>query len=239
MSKQIAQPSLTDILLQLKKDIFYTFNCHRVGIIQSFNEEEQTAKIQLVDKRVFVTQEGEFEKNYSLLIDCPVIVMKGPNGGLTIKIAPGAVCLVLFNDADLDNWFATGQIQKPQTPRSHDFSDGIAIIGLNSLATSIADYNNTATELDYIDDDKKKRGKIKLDSTALQIKYINADGVDQAQVSLDTLAEIKNATWTLKQIVDQFIDAVLNLQVTGNIPITATTTTALNTVKTNVAALLK
>jgi hypothetical protein len=80
------------------------------------------------------------------LLDVPVFTVQGGvgsiNGGVHIgmPIEPGDECLVVFNDFNLDNWFTAGGQQVPADARQHDISDGIAFIGLNSLANALVTF---------------------------------------------------------------------------------------------------
>jgi hypothetical protein len=135
MKERINEPDLTDVIDGAIEDLVYSLNCHRVGIVQSFDPAEQTATIRMVDKGIRTTTDGEELVDYSLLVDCPVIVNKGANGGLTIPIIEGDTCLVCFNDRDLDNWLTDGLVQRPNTLRAHDFSDVIAVVGISTWIT--------------------------------------------------------------------------------------------------------
>ena len=114
MTKQRAEPDLEDIINGAISDYSYLINCHRVGTIEGFNPQEQTADIQLVDKGVFSTDQGDIVVDFPLLVNCPVVIPKGINGGLTIPINIGDTCLVCFNDRDLDNWLIDGLTQRLQ-----------------------------------------------------------------------------------------------------------------------------
>ena len=124
--RQKTLPDLEDILDGAISDALFNFNCHKVGIIESFDATTQTATIQLVDKSTKVYSDSEELISYPVLAQVPVIVFKGQNGGLTIPITKGDTCFIFFNDRDLDNWFTDGLIQKPNTTRTHDLSDGVA-----------------------------------------------------------------------------------------------------------------
>lgn len=226
------QPDLRDILENLKDDIFFEFNCHKIGVIESFNSTNQTASIRLVDKGVRDTVDGDILQDYSLLQDCPVVINKGQNGGFTIPITQGDTCLVLFNDRDIDNWFEDGLSQRPNTKRTHDLADAIALVGVRSLVNNITDYNNDATELNYQDN------KISLDNSKINIQN-NAGG----QVNLDDKLELKNTAENLKGIIDELIAIVTNLQcvdpISGNLPIDGGTASSLSALSSRVNNLLK
>ncbi len=215
MSKQISKPNLTDILQELKLDIFNSFNCHRVGKINGFSSSNQTADIELVDKAIIPTSKGNVLKDFPLLKECPVFVNKGSNGGFTRPIIIGDYCLVLFNDRDIENWFSNGGIKEPASSRAHNLTDCLVIPGFFSDSSPLADYNNDATEMNHQD----------------------------TKISLDSKVGISNSSKSLKDLIEQLINAIIALQVTdpisGNLPITAATATALNQAITDFNLLLK
>lgn len=140
---------MSDLLNLLKKEIFFDLNCHHLGTIQSFNADEQTATATINYQKTFF-QLNEQTKvyqpvlvNYPLIVDAPVIVMGGGPCNITFPIAQGDQCLILFNDRSIDNWFQSGQVGPLSSPRAHSTADGLILVGLNSLATPISDYDTT------------------------------------------------------------------------------------------------
>ena len=139
------RPSLASLLELVQKNVMANLNCHQVGEIVSFNANKQTAEISV--KMTYVVNDKIVE--YPLLIDCPCIVLGGGKGRITFPISAGDGCLVLFNDRDIDNWYAGGQTMAPRTDRKHSFSDAIAIVGLHNAQNKISDYLTSGTELKY------------------------------------------------------------------------------------------
>ena len=88
-------------------------------------------------------------QDYAILIDCPCVVLGGGEGRVTFPIKQGDSCIVLFNDRDIDNWYAGGQKMLPRTNRMHNFSDAIALVGIRNLQNKITDYLTSGTELKY------------------------------------------------------------------------------------------
>ena len=230
--KQITVPDLTDVIEGAIDDLIYSFNCHRVGIIESFNPADQTATIQLVDKGVKTFSDAEELITYPLLVDCPVVINKGINGGLTIPINKGDTCLVFFNDRDIDNWFTDGLIQQPNTTRAHDLADAIALVGIRNGINKIGDYNNQATELNYLDN-KVSIGKDKTQITRSEGGFIG----------INDKIEVKNATQSLKLLIDELVAIITNLKtvdpISGLLPIDGTTASSLSALSTKVDELLK
>lgn len=136
------RPQLDDVLQAVKDDVLATINKINIGIIQNFFPEDQTAEIQIAIKRISsISLEGVVTyKEVPLLVDCPTIILSGGAGALTFPISQGDECLVLFNDREIDNWFAYGGVQTTITQRVHHISDGIALVGLRSIKNLIEDY---------------------------------------------------------------------------------------------------
>lgn len=149
---QQTTPTLESTLKTLQNNVLYSYNWHRIGMIESFNIENQTANIQLVDVKVIIEPNGsEKYLQYPLLQNIPVIINKNNKGGITTPIEKGDFCLLSFNDRDIDNWYKNGTVnQKPLTARTRNFSDAIATIGLHPSNNSIQNYNNLAVELNYL-----------------------------------------------------------------------------------------
>jgi len=219
--KQRNEPDLQDILNGATEDLSYSLSCHRIGIIESFNATEQTATVRMVDKGVIQYDDGEQLLDYALLVDCPVIVYKGANGGLTIPINTGDSCLVCFNDRDVDSWLIDGLVQRPNTLRNHDLSDAIIVVGIRNQINKITNYNNEATELNYIDN------IISIDNA--KINLINTSG---ASIVLDDKLELKNTAENLKAVIDDFITIVTSLKTVDN-PASPTITLVVDTPTTN------
>lgn len=140
-------PTLSDLLNLLKKEIMLDLNCHHPATIQSFDAVAQTVTATINYTKTFfqlnsaTRQYDPIQVNYPIIVDCPIIVMSGGDAHLTFPIAKGDECLMLFNDRDLENWLQSGQVGPVATSALHSFADAIALIGLNSSANLIQDYD--------------------------------------------------------------------------------------------------
>lgn len=215
MKRLIAPPTLTTVLQQLKNDIFTTFNCHRVGIIQKFDSVTCTAQIQIVDKLTNATYNGITYVDFPILQDVPVFMPINIDKGFTYPIIEGQTeCLICFNDRDISNWFENGQIQIPNSQRTHNLSDGLAIIGFRSLLNKIQNYNSNATEMRY----------------------------EETIISLDDKVKIQNSIASLKNLMDSLFSILQNLKTVNGLieyPIDATTASALTALQSQFNSLLK
>jgi hypothetical protein len=140
--KQPTPPDLTSLLDEQKRDVQVSINCVQIGTIQSFDTANQLATISISMKQVEqINEDGsKVLKEYPLLLECPVMVLFGGVDVLTMPIASGDNCIVLFNDRDIDSWVAAGDGQYPVTQRVHDLNDAFAIVGIRPLTNSIANY---------------------------------------------------------------------------------------------------
>lgn len=138
----VVTPDLAAYMDLKLRDMLQSLNCHQVGTIQSFNAAKQTATVSINLK---LSLAGEL-KDFPLLVDVPVFVLGGGDRVFTFPVRKGDTCLVLFNDRDLDNWFATGASTTPNSQRLHDLSDGLALIGFRCLANPVSSYSTTDVE---------------------------------------------------------------------------------------------
>lgn len=219
---KINDPQTIDEVLDPFADyLMATFNCHRIGIIQSFNASTQRAVVQLVDVLRRNTFQGQQLFTPTPLIDVPVAINYGANGGLNFPIKQGLECMVFFNDRDMQNWKQTGAVSAPKTYRMHDMSDGVCYIGVKSAVKAVSGYDNSTVGITYLDD----------------------SGVEQAKVKVDQKVEIANQSQNLKDLIANLISILQNLKVvdpiSGNLPIDSTTSSDLSTLLTEFNQLLK
>lgn len=243
-NKPLPDPTLTDVLTAAQQDFALSLNCVKIGEIQSFDPVKKTATIQILFTRVLA---DDTVQSYPLLVDCPVFTLQGDGGGIQFPIVAGDQCLVLFADRNIDAWFTTGNEQPPLTPRTHDLSDGIALVGLNSLASTFDNYQDSKARFFYagyeisLSSDGisigSSGGQIVFSSTGVSIRASNDD--TKAEVNLSNqIVQIKNATTTLLTLIDSLFTAIEGIQVTGPLSLTPGSIAALEAVKTQFAGLL-
>jgi hypothetical protein len=71
-------------------------------------------------------------------VDVPVLFMQGGGSYTTYPIAVGDYALLIFTERCFDRWWGGQDYQSPPELRMHDYSDGIAIVGINPLASALA-----------------------------------------------------------------------------------------------------
>tara|TARA_R110000744_G_scaffold48819_2_gene106340 strand:+ start:288 stop:1082 length:795 start_codon:yes stop_codon:yes gene_type:complete len=109
------------------------------GKIVEFDPVNQTAKVQLLIRRVF---KGDRPLDLPQLIN--VVVWQARAGGysITFPIQPEDECLVLFSERSLDNWFKQSGVQTPTDFRMHSLSDAICLVGMSSEPKVIQEYDS-------------------------------------------------------------------------------------------------
>jgi hypothetical protein len=199
---------LTDILLMQKDDIFASFNCIKLGEIQSFSPTLKTAQVRVLFKRIL---EDKTVVSQPLLMDCPVFTLQGGGGAIRFPITKGDQCLLLFSDRSLDTWFKTGMESAPSDKRCHSLSDGIILVGMNAQTSTLPTYKTNEVELEYAAAVLGlKGGKFKL----------------------------KNATTDLLSLLNLFFTALEGITDANNVPLSSASIAAIEAFKTQFATLL-
>ncbi|MFA5385863.1 MAG: Gp138 family membrane-puncturing spike protein, partial [Eubacteriales bacterium] len=129
MNKRVVGADLKTILDDYKERAKAEMFCAFPGTIESFDSSAQTATISLNGKKII---KGGVAVAFPIIENCPVVFLFGGNGRLTMPIAKGDTCLVLFCDREIDSWFDTGITKAPIHKRKHDIADAIALVGIRS-----------------------------------------------------------------------------------------------------------
>ncbi len=204
MANNNIQPeySLRDLLDLVKKELMLTLNCHALATVTAFDPATQTVRASILYKQAYEQRDarsGQYSTvlvDYPLLIDCPAIILGGGGGALTFPIAAGDECIILFNDRDIDSWFAGAANGDLSSSRLHSFSDGIALIGLRSKLTAIADYDTDRAALSYNGGKIGVRDKLLLKNATVDFKT----QFDLMFTALTTFCTAAGAATTAAQI---------------------------------------
>ena len=156
MKRPAETPTLNDLLDARIYRSMAAMHCIGLGTIQAFDEETQLATISLNYKRIVkdsIMAENNIDtkdeiKDYPLLINCPVIFLRGGVAKLTFPVVQGDECIIFFNDRDMDTWLDTGiKINPPNSERIHSLTDAIALVGISSKANPLEDFNTLIASL--------------------------------------------------------------------------------------------
>lgn len=125
-----------DTLQQLKSEIFKGLRVCVPGSISAINVSDGTVDVSigLMQNIAQPNPPMSLDISYPTLPHCPVFTLQGGGVGAVMPIKINDECLVIFSDRALDNWFSTGEAMPLPSLRMHDISDGIVLVGLNSLS---------------------------------------------------------------------------------------------------------
>ena len=96
------------------------------GKIVSFDSDSGLASVQPGLRRK--TSSGEI-LTIPILTEVPVFL---PSVDQAVSV--GDPCILLFMDFCMDGWLETGQPVLPPSPRQHDLSDAVALVGYKNPA---------------------------------------------------------------------------------------------------------
>ena len=108
-------------------------NVHTATIAKVTGVNAKTINCRPVTDRVV---DGEAIK-LPEFIDVPPLFMQGGGSYTAHPIAVGDYCLLVFTERCFDRWYNGQDFQPPLEMRMHDYSDGIALVGINPLAGAI------------------------------------------------------------------------------------------------------
>ncbi len=185
-------PSLEALTQQAVTNALKELHTAMPGVVDTFDPSTQTCTVQPAIKRVFV--DGE-TVNLPLLINVPVCFPTAGGFSITLPIAKGDDCLIVFSERSIDNWLKFGDIRKPNDKRFHDLSDGMVLMGLRTNPKALNNYDsNNLTIRNEANDNKlilKADGSMQIDTNTLTVNgglQVNGNvDVDGTITSTDTI----------------------------------------------------
>lgn len=151
--QQTCPPSLSSLFDAHKSELFKNLNCCRIGVIKEFFAGDAntapTATVEIAQTQVAsISPDGtKTLQAFPPILSAPVFFPSGGGFTLTFPVAAGDECLVLFHDRELDNWLKSGAGQAPTTPRMHDLSDAVILVGMRSNPRALDGISTAATQL--------------------------------------------------------------------------------------------
>ena len=114
------------------------------GIIESFDAENQLVSVRVaIRERVSIDGEPFEHMEVPILEKVPIFMPRAGNFILTMPIAAGDECLLVFADNCYDSWWETAAVGNQLDNRRHDLSDAFAIVGIWSKPNIIRGYPRT------------------------------------------------------------------------------------------------
>ena len=166
LPKSLSSPSGSKVtkinnLIDKKIDLIHTTT---IGVIQSFDAETQTAVVQPAIKRLVTTDKQETVvydyEDYNLLVNVPVVFNGGGGWFMTFPVAQGDECLLFSMERSIGKWKKNGGVQEQSHyTRKLSLKDAVALVGIQSKASSLPNFNASEPEL------RNREGDIKLSMT--------------------------------------------------------------------------
>ena len=202
-----ASPTTADMLNRVKYDASREVNCHLICKIESIDIAKNTITCSSAFKR---RMSDDTELEYPVFVDVPLFILSGGGASLFIPPKVGDWCLLCFNDRDIDNWWYSGEVRTPASPRAHSLSDGIAIVGLRPQSDPLALVLDAVT-LNAIE-------------LPINIKNNDCEIAINAGIILDAKAKkvaVKNSANNLKAVLEKIIDDLVTEVKAGKPTVTA------------------
>jgi len=112
---------------------FALTNLHTATIAKVTGVQAKTISVQPVTNRVVNGQSIRLPE----FIEVPPVFMQGGGSYTAHPIAVGDYCLLIFTERCFDRWYDGLDFQNPAEFRMHDYSDGLAIVGVNPMAGAL------------------------------------------------------------------------------------------------------
>ena len=126
-----AKRELTDVLNDAIGEALS--NLHTATIAKVTAVQAKTISVQPVINRVV---DGKSIK-LPQFTKVPPLFMQGGGSYTAHPIAVGDYCLLILTERCFDRWYSGADFQDPAEFRMHDYSDGIAIVGVNPKAGAL------------------------------------------------------------------------------------------------------
>jgi len=88
-------------------------------------------------KPVFKRVIGDVEVELPEFAEIPIFTLQGGSNYRIMPISVGDTALLIFSERCIDDWYLGSDNKRPREYRMHDYSDAIAIVGLNNATNAI------------------------------------------------------------------------------------------------------
>lgn len=142
---------INQALHQFECDLRVAIPCIVVANLNGlpFDPDLQTVSVQPAIQEVILKDALRTPTTLPILDDVPFIIPRAGGFSLTLPIAIGDECLVVFQDMAIDNWWQSGGVQ-PQPDGKlyrHDIGDAIAIFGVTNKKRALPNYSTLSAQL--------------------------------------------------------------------------------------------
>lgn len=118
------------------------------AIVQSVDFAKQTATLQPAIKSQQKMPDGSVKAvDLPLLTDVPMHFPTGGGASMTFPVKAGDEALVVFSSRPSDAWQQSGGVQSQIDARTHDLSDGFAMVGFRSNGKALSGVSSSSTQI--------------------------------------------------------------------------------------------
>lgn len=229
-------PDFNDVIARVQQTTMSRLNCHNIGKIIEFEPETQICTIQLMQQE----QLGDNIYTPAPLTEVPLILYGVEGAHITLPNPVGSICIVLFLDRNIDAFMRTGEIYTPETKRTHDYTDCVALTTFKTLVNPIENYDTEAISIIYdkLIEEVLYTSVIKNYGNSLLLKVSTEE--TSAQITIDDKINIQNTNQNLATLIQNLIATIKALTVNTNSGVvTPASQNALQTIADNFSELLK
>lgn len=118
------------------------------AIVESFDAGKQTVSVQpALTENIQAGSDDVKAVKLPILTDIPICFPRANGYCITLPVAKGDECLLVFADMCIDGWWQSGGVQDQMETRRHDLSDAFAIIGVTSQPRKVSAYSDNKLQI--------------------------------------------------------------------------------------------
>lgn len=153
MDATMLRPGSPQAMIELIRRVLLEVNTAIPGEVISYNPAIQTITAKPCIRGTTITNAGSpVYVDLPQIIEVPVFFPFSTESrfSLTYPIMPKDQCLLVFSQRSFDNWLKNGSVQNPSEamkPRSHQYPDAIAFVGLIPNPKAIQSFQMNGIEI--------------------------------------------------------------------------------------------
>ena len=140
-------PTPEEVFHKALSNLSFEMRVAMPGIVQSWNPTTQTASIKLSLREKLNIDGNPSWTEIPLLVDVPLVTLKGAGHLIATAINEGDECWVWFADGCFDATWQSSGVQNQPDLRRHDLSDGFFMPSLFSQPNVISNYPTEGIEI--------------------------------------------------------------------------------------------
>lgn len=133
-----------DLVKKIISEAHYTIKVSLPAKIETYDHTTQKASVK-IDLEEIASDGSSID--YPIVKNVPIMFLSSGGASITMPVKKGDHCLLIFCDRDISNWKLGSN--RTETKRTHNLTDAIAIVGLQTLVTKSPAENNTDMLIKY------------------------------------------------------------------------------------------